>query len=146
MTANDNRSAPLEFVTSALTDLTPVELRTVVAAASGLLLRSDTVEQLETVFTNVLIAASPATRMRIIAQTVANRRGFALMDLKGPSTKRAVTRARFEAYARCRAAGKTLPEIAAFFGRHHATVIHGIRQWEKIAAGQVTAMPGKAAA
>lgn len=68
----------------------------------------------------------------IIAETAAKHK-LRVIDLTGPSRERRITRARQEAYWRCRHEAKaTLPRIAAALGRtDHSAIHHGIIRHEQ---------------
>lgn len=71
----------------------------------------------------------PRGIMRAICRSVAAQYGVTVDDLRGPSTQRYIAWPRQHAYARCRAAGKTLNQIGRYFGgRDHKTIHTGIRR------------------
>jgi len=71
--------------------------------------------------------------MRDIIAEAAEAHNLQVADLTGPSRARHITRARQEAYWRCRyEAQASLPRIAAALGRaDHSAVHHGIRRHEQ---------------
>lgn len=70
--------------------------------------------------------------MRQIAQEVAQRHQLTLERLLGPEVERRVSWPRQEAMAAIYAmGGRSYPQIGRFFHRHHATVIHAVRQVDK---------------
>lgn len=90
-----------------------------------------------------LIAAPSAATMRSIAQATAADHGIPFHHLFAPSRKRPIAFARFDFMWRCRQARQasdhfrfSYPQIGAFLGLDHSSVIHGVRQWEKILSGE----------
>lgn len=76
-----------------------------------------------------------AVRMTEIAEAVAVKRGLTLEDLLGPSRRSKVCEVRQEAMWHMRerrwASGEhrwSLPQIGAYFGRDHSTVLWGIHR------------------
>lgn len=78
----------------------------------------------------------PVQTMKDVVAEVAERRGIDALTLRGPSARRPVVRARWEAFHLCRNITRengrpkySLPQIGKFFGRDHTTVLYGLRQW-----------------
>lgn len=63
-----------------------------------------------------------------VLQWVAARHGVTKDDLRGPSRKPHLVRARWEAMAILREHGLSLPAIGLMFNRHHTAVLHGLRR------------------
>lgn len=80
--------------------------------------------------------------MRAVLESVAERHGLTVDDLRGPRRNKAVAHPRQEAMWRIRQIrgddGKpkySLPQIGIYLGeRDHSTIIHGIRRYEARAA------------
>lgn len=70
-------------------------------------------------------------RLRHIVETVAISARFPLSLIVGPALVKPVSQARNDAYLACRRAGFSTPQIGAFFGRHHTSVISGSREAER---------------
>jgi chromosomal replication initiation ATPase DnaA len=67
-----------------------------------------------------------------IADQVASSHRCTIDDLKGPDRFREVVWARQEAMWRMRKTGRfTYPQIGKFLNRDHATIIHGVRAYER---------------
>lgn len=72
------------------------------------------------------------TRMRLIAQAVAEKHGVGVPDLFGPVRFGRIARARQEAmYEVRRQTGWSYPRIGQLFGRHHSTVMDAERAHAK---------------
>lgn len=70
--------------------------------------------------------------MRNIAEAIAIQSRLRVADLRGPSRVSRVAHPRQEAYRRCKLEGYSLHQIGNYFGgRHHTTVLMGIRSAEK---------------
>lgn len=67
-------------------------------------------------------------QMRVIFQDVADKHGLEEADLYVRDRCTAVSLARFEAWAECRARGFSFPVIAALGGWDHTSVMHGVRK------------------
>lgn len=82
------------------------------------------------------LGRNPPVSAKELAMEIAQRHGFTLEDLRGPSRLRPLVHARQEAMAAIYARGNvSLPWVGRFFGgRDHTTVIHAIRQVEKRSA------------
>lgn len=62
---------------------------------------------------------------------VSARFGLSKADLRGPSRQRYIAHARQEFMYLANKAGRSLPQIGLFLGgRHHTTVLHGVRAHE----------------
>lgn len=72
-----------------------------------------------------------------IAALVAERYRLSVKALRGPSRVRNVARARQVAMSVARAAGFSFPQIGAFFGRDHTTVMHSCARVAELAAADV---------
>ena len=72
--------------------------------------------------------------MRIIFRDVADKHGMTEADLYVRDRSFAVAAARWEAWAECRARGYSFPVIAALGGWDHTSIMHGVRQFAKVAA------------
>lgn len=72
--------------------------------------------------------------MRTIFQNVADKHGMTEADLYVRDRSTAISRARWAAWAECRARGYSLLVIAALGGWDHTSVMHGIREYQKVAA------------
>lgn len=72
---------------------------------------------------------------RDILRVVAKMHDFTPDDLKGRNKSRPVAHARQAAMVAMRRAGFTLGQIGQTLGRHHTTVIAGIRAHEKRESG-----------
>ena len=65
--------------------------------------------------------------MKRVAHEVAAENGIEVADMQGPARARMISIPRQEAYFRIREeTGASYPEIGAFFGRDHTTIIAGI--------------------
>jgi len=80
----------------------------------------------------------PALTIREIADQVAQKHGVTVLEMRSVRRAAHLVDARYEAFWRCyRETDKSLPQIgAAFGGRDHTTVMHGIRKHEKMLEGQ----------
>lgn len=72
--------------------------------------------------------------MRVIFKDIADKHGMTEADLYVRDRCYAVSRARWAAWAECRARGYSFPVIAALGGWDHTTIIHGVREHQKVAA------------
>ena len=63
-----------------------------------------------------------------VLQTVAKCRRLTVDDLKGPSRRAYIVRARWEAMRLLRERGLSLPAIGLMLNRHHTAVLHGLRR------------------
>jgi len=81
----------------------------------------------------------PKKELHRIARDVATKHSLTVAELRGPSAKRKYALPRWEAFHLSRAAGYTLSQIGAFYGkRDHTTVLHGVRKHQdRIDAGEV---------
>lgn len=79
----------------------------------------------------IWLPAYRPTPLQIIEQ-VARRNDLSSKDLRSDSRRRKVAYARQEAMWELRQRTTlSLPRIGYFFGRHHATVIYGLRKFEE---------------
>ena len=63
-----------------------------------------------------------------VLQAVANRYRLTVDDIKGPSRKAYICRARWDAMKLLRERGLSLPSIGIMLNRHHTAVLHGLRR------------------
>lgn len=63
-----------------------------------------------------------------VLQAVANRHRLTIDDIKGPSRKAYICRARWDAMRLLRDRGLSLPSIGRMLNRDHTTVVHGLRR------------------
>lgn len=70
--------------------------------------------------------------MREISTLVAARYGLTLEDMRSRRNRRALSIPRHEAMSLIRAEGRySFPQIGGYFGgRHHTTIMHGVRAHE----------------
>jgi chromosomal replication initiator protein len=74
---------------------------------------------------------NPAPTVRNIVRDVAERSGIDVADIYGPGLARKYSRPRNAAMYLARIkTGKSYPQIARIFGRHHTTVIDAVRAVE----------------
>lgn len=80
------------------------------------------------------LTSGHATSMREIVRRVAAARGCSVEEILGLSRERVIAWPRQEAMWHCRRVRRadgshrySLPQIGAFFGRDHTTVLHGVR-------------------
>lgn len=90
-----------------------------------------------------MIPAPMNATMRSIAQRTTEDHGIPFHQLFSPSRNRRVVFARWDFMWRCRQAKKpgeyyrfSFPQIGAFLDLHHTSVLHGVREWEKIMRGE----------
>jgi|GEM_PF-2710686 len=70
--------------------------------------------------------------MSDILDEVAEKHGFKALQLKARLRRKALSKARFEAFYRMRKELKvSFPQIAMFFGMDHTSIIHGVRMHEE---------------
>lgn len=65
-----------------------------------------------------------------LIRIVANRAGITEADILGPSRLRKITEPRQFVMYLAHKRGMSLPKIGRIMGRHHTTVLHGIRAEE----------------
>ena len=76
----------------------------------------------------------PRISMRTIAKTIAANAQCSLDDLMGDFRFPELVAPRHEAWRQARAQGYTMEAIGAFFGKHHTSIMYGIRAAERRAA------------
>lgn len=76
----------------------------------------------------------PSITIREIADQVAQKHGVTVLEMRSIRRAPHLVDARYEAFWRCyRETDKSLPQIgAAFGGRDHTTVMHGIKKFERM--------------
>lgn len=106
--------------------LAPDQLRLVMAHCAGLHAFTEGVTATQSVLATIS-AALPTNPSEVIAD-VARRHGVTVADLVGPSRKRPMVEARWEAMRELRTrTGLSLKQIAGRVGRHdHTTVRHAL--------------------
>ncbi len=71
--------------------------------------------------------------MHKIAEDMAEKAGVPLDKIRGPSHLRELANARFPMWKRLHGIGYILDDIGSYFGgRHHTTIMHGIRRAKEI--------------
>lgn len=75
----------------------------------------------------------PASVVRGMKAQVAAALDVDPEDLTGPSRQMNINVARWTAMRALRDRGASLPQIGRVFDRHHSTVIHALREFDKLA-------------
>lgn len=63
-----------------------------------------------------------------VLEAVAKRHRLTIDEIRGPSRKRYICNARWDAMRLLRDRGMSLPTIGRILNRDHATIIHGLRR------------------
>lgn len=130
-----------DYVDPMLPRMSPVQLRMLIAQATGLLAFKTGGYETRTILTRVIqtLPYEPPRTGRIIrdvAARVAAEAGLSVEELCSASRRADLVRARWRAfYEIYEMGGSSMPQIGRYFGgRDHTTVLHGIREYGKILA------------
>lgn len=116
-------------------------LKTALAATAGLLAHVYGHAEAASILRNVARALEPhkpaSAKMREICGAVAEKYSLAVDDLRGPSQRDRFSLPRQEAmYEMWLTGWWSLPQIGRFLGgRHHTTVLHGVRAHQRRMVG-----------
>jgi len=71
-------------------------------------------------------------RLKPLLAPILKKHQMPYLEAVSESRKTKYKLVRFEMYHALREAGFSLPQIGAFFGRDHTTILHGLRRWKEI--------------